>query len=661
MALTFNPFTGKLDFLGSGSVSAIGATGATGPSGGPVGATGSTGATGIGSTGATGIGATGATGVGIQGSTGATGVGTQGSTGATGFGTQGSTGATGEGATGATGVVGNDGATGATGVTGNIGATGLQGVQGIQGLTGSTGDTGLQGSTGATGVVGGQGSTGATGVSGNDGATGATGATGVSGTDGATGATGIQGDAGATGATGLTGDQGSTGATGVTGGEGATGSTGATGVGADGATGATGVQGATGATGAVAPGGSVGAVDNAILRADVGTGIVQNSGLIIDDAIVSFAVTGDATTDVITATGSAFANNQPVRFTTLTGGTGLNTTTNYYVINASGATFQVSTSEGGAASLFTTNITAGTLLNAHSVQPIVAISENTSDTNSALVLTPKGTGAFILGPKPDGTATGGNTRGANAVDLQISRTASTQVASAANSFVAGLNNTTSANNGNVAIGVGNTASGAAGSIAIGNTNSASNASTPSVAFGWNNSSSGGGAGCLFGLGNTASANFSQASGERTLSNRYGMDARASGRFAADGDAQRARFVLRCKTTTSSAVEMALDGATTYLGISSGKVIACTINISGVKSDGSAVSHYIRQYAVKNVGGTSSQVYAPVTIGTDNAAGTSIALSANNGDDTLRIAVTGIAAETWRWVASVDAVEIAYGT
>ena len=90
-------------------------------------------------------------------------------------------------------------------------------------------------------------------------------------------------------------------------------------------------------------------------------------------------------------------------------------------------------------------------------------------------------------------------------------------------------------------------------------------------------------------------------------------------------------------------------------------LSCTINISGVKSDGSAVAHYVRQYAVKNVGGTSSEVYAPVTIGTDNAAGTTIALSANNGDDTLRIAVTGIASETWRWVASVDAVEIAYGT
>jgi hypothetical protein len=62
MALTFNPFTGKLDFTGSQASAAIGATGATGPSGGPVGATG-----------ATGTGATGATGVGSVGATGATG------------------------------------------------------------------------------------------------------------------------------------------------------------------------------------------------------------------------------------------------------------------------------------------------------------------------------------------------------------------------------------------------------------------------------------------------------------------------------------------------------------------------------------------------------------------------------------------------------------
>jgi hypothetical protein len=80
----------------------------------------------------------------------------------------------------------------------------------------------------------------------------------------------------------------------------------------------------------------------------------------------------------------------------------------------------------------------------------------------------------------------------------------------------------------------------------------------------------------------------------------------------------------------------------------------------VKSDGSAVAHYIRQYALKNVAGTTTEVYAPVTIGTDNAAGTTIALSANDTNDALKVEVTGITSEIWRWVASVDAVEIAYG-
>ena len=336
-------------------------------------------------------------------------------------------------------------------------------------------------------------------------------------------------------------------------GSGGVGATGATGIGT---TGATGVEGSTGATGAVAPGGSVGAVDNSVLRADVGTGIVQNSGIIIDD--------------VVTAT-----------------------------------------------------------------QDNVAIRNNSAATNSALVLTPKGTGALIAGPKPDGTAAGGNLRGTNAVDLQAVRGLATQVASGLRAFIGG--------------GTGNTAS-QSNCVALGAYGAATGVN--SFAIGLNG---GGSVTC------TALVESSVAVGYGVRADRFAMIAYAQGQFSAQGDAQRARFVLRCKTTTNTAVQMALDGITTYLGIPSGKVIACTINISGVSSTGGAVAHYVRQYAVKNVGGTSGEVYAPVTIGTDNAAGTVIALSANNGDDTLRIAVTGIAAETWRWVASVDAVEIAYGT
>jgi hypothetical protein len=86
-----------------------------------------------------------------------------------------------------------------------------------------------------------------------------------------------------------------------------------------------------------------------------------------------------------------------------------------------------------------------------------------------------------------------------------------------------------------------------------------------------------------------------------------------------------------------------------------------INITGVKSDGTAVAHYVRQYALKNVAGTTSEVYAPVVIGTDNAAGTSIAISANDTNDALKIECTGVASETWRWIAVVDSTDLGYGT
>ena len=76
---------------------------------------------------------------------------------------------------------------------------------------------------------------------------------------------------------------------------------------------------------------------------------------------------------------------------------------------------------------------------------------------------------------------------------------------------------------------------------------------------------------------------------------------------------------------------------------------------------SASAHFVRQYSVKNSGGTTSQVYAAQTIGTDSAASTSVTLSASDANDQLVVECTGIASETWRWVASVDAVEVSWAT
>jgi hypothetical protein len=272
---------------------------------------------------------------------------------------------------------------------------------------------------------------------------------------------------------------------------------------------------------------------------------------------------------------------------------------------------------------------------------VAITNQHAGQTNSALVLSPKGTGALIFGPKPDGS-TGGSARGARAVDLQIEKSGGSQVASGSNSAILG--------------GARSTANGAYSSVYGGYQNQASGAGA--IAAGGHNSGAGG--------SNLASGEISACNGGAGgRADRYGMQAHCAGNFAGqytnNGDAQRARFVLRCKTTTNAAVEMALDGSTTYLTIPSGKVIFMNIKVVGTKSDGSAVATYERQYAVKNVAATSSEVYAPITIGTDNAAGTTLEVATVDAGDYVRIRPTGIASETWRWVASVDAVEVAYGT
>ena len=210
--------------------------------------------------------------------------------------------------------------------------------------------------------------------------------------------------------------------------------------------------------------------------------------------------------------------------------------------------------------------------------------------------------AFYLGPIADSTSTGGNARGTGAVDLQTSRTAAAQVASGIYSFCQGYDN-------------------------------------------------------------NASGAYSFASGYNSTASAYGMQAHAAGYFAANGDAQSARFVLRRKTTDATATTLMLDGSTTRLTITSGKIMFCDILISGIKSDGSGAACYKRKVAIKNVAGTTALVGSVETIGTDieDNAATDVAITADNTNDALQINVTGIAAETWRWVAVVEGLEIAYGT
>jgi hypothetical protein len=266
------------------------------------------------------------------------------------------------------------------------------------------------------------------------------------------------------------------------------------------------------------------------------------------------------------------------------------------------------------------------------------------------------------------------------VDLQMARITNTAIASGQYAVVSGGYrntasntsssvgggeiNTASASNSRVGGGKSNTASAASSCVAGGEQNTASGGYS-TVAGGYRNTASGqsstvaGGGFWNPDYGNTASATDSAVLGGRgSLADRYGMQAHCNGRFAANGDAQRIRAVLRCATTTNAPVEMALDGGTTYLTIPSGKVMYGEIYIVGVRAGGADVAIYRAVYAAKNIGGLSTEVFSSVT--TDAAAGTSLEVATVDAGDYIRIRPTGTAGQNWRWVAKVDMVEVAHG-
>lgn len=300
------------------------------------------------------------------------------------------------------------------------------------------------------------------------------------------------------------------------------------------------------------------------------------------------------------------------------------------------------------------------------------VTAGTGVSDCPLVLSPSGTGAFILGPMPDGTATGGNARGARAVDLQTQRTTASQVASGANSFIASGSNNIASGSGAIAGGDYCEATNT-NAIAIGSSNSATNSAAAS--FGLVNVSSGLGSITLGGY-NTATEPTSIAVGSFSLANRPCQFSQSSGNFSTRGDGQFVRIVGGIKTTSNVAASIRLSAGVSSYGsgdwgsvnakritIPSGKLFLFVAKIVGVKSDGTSRACYIREGAIINIAGTTSLVGAITTIGADHEdnAATDVAITADDTNDALDISVTGITSETWRWVAVVEGVEVAYGT
>lgn len=274
--------------------------------------------------------------------------------------------------------------------------------------------------------------------------------------------------------------------------------------------------------------------------------------------------------------------------------------------------------------------------------PVVALLANGPDVDIDVAIAPKGLGA-LTAQVADGAIAGGNKRGAGAVDLQMLRTAATQVASGTYSAALGRSNIASGANA-VAIGSTNTASGAS-SVALGGSSTASGSS--SVAIGSTTTASG--ASCV-------------ALGQQSVAAKYGQFSEAAGRFAANGDAQRSVYVLRNSTADATATELFLDGASLKLTLATNQTLAFRATVVASTSLGADVASWEITGLIRNNNGTVALVGTPTVTQVGVSAGAStwvLAVTADNTNKALILTVTGVIATNIRWVATVYTSELTF--
>lgn len=313
--------------------------------------------------------------------------------------------------------------------------------------------------------------------------------------------------------------------------------------------------------------------------------------------------------------------------------------------------------------------------------PVVSLSATNAATNVDAVVSPKGTGGFAL-QVADGTTTGGNKRGRRASDFQITRSSAAAVAGADDSFAAGTNNTIASTASNSAVfgSTNNIQSGSTNAFCAGMSNSLGPNANYSAAFGTGHSITARYSG-VFGNANTvaegcfswgqqcdATANFSAAMGFQTSTRAaYGLWAMASGRFAANGDAQERRGVLRRSTTNATPAVLTSDasapGADDQFVLPNASAFLIRGDIVARENATGDCKSWEFRVTIKrgaNAAATAIVGSAIVTVADADAgaAAWTIGLSADTTNGALSITATGEAAKTIRWVGRVTSVEVA---
>lgn len=311
-------------------------------------------------------------------------------------------------------------------------------------------------------------------------------------------------------------------------------------------------------------------------------------------------------------------------------------------------------------------LTSGTLLDAR-------LSANVPLLNATQAFT--GTNTFddvVLGAGIQADS-GGNARGADAVDLQRVRGGPTQVASGARSFIGG--GQSSVASGDDASVIGSFESEASGDRSVcaggdGNINSGddsgslagracTNSGVASCSIGGDGNGNSGDYSCSLG----GTSNQSTADYTCSLASRVGVAHLEGQIISAADDYNQHTLSIKPFITTANATpaELRLGLAAARITVPAAQTWGFVASIVGRQSGGGNHAFYIRQGIIDNTGGTTQIRGSVQTIGTDietNAAW-DVAITADNANSALAITVTGAAATNIRWMATVELTQVTY--
>lgn len=279
--------------------------------------------------------------------------------------------------------------------------------------------------------------------------------------------------------------------------------------------------------------------------------------------------------------------------------------------------------------------------------------------NQFIAIVPKGTGG-IIAATPDSTATGGNVRGTNSVDLQTIRSAAAQVASTTGSVIAGgANNLIDSNNyGVISGGVSNQVSALYSVIAGGANNTITNLGSATViSGGTNNSATGGGSAIVGGIYRT----------DRSVIGSTVL-AGSNGGLTTAGFYQTQIFTLLQATSSATATTMTADGgaASQFNQVvlpNNGAYGFDALIVAGTTAAGDAKFWRITGLVKRGANAAATSIVGSPTTdvlgGNAGASAWTVTVAADTTNGALNFTVTGQAAVNIRWQAKVTTVQVSF--